>query len=106
MGVNLAASYAIGGAPTRGRVSALVLPLLGFLVCFYLWLSCAAKWRVSAVAGAGLIYGALKTRWSSAGTSCRSTCRRSRRRENGDTHLFRVSPKVGKDECPHFLSYR
>jgi hypothetical protein len=46
------------------RPQDLVLPLLGFLICFYLWLS--LRWPAK-VAGtvwlaAGVIYGAIQTR--------------------------------------------
>jgi hypothetical protein len=63
MGVNLAAFNHLR-ARTEERRWGLVLPLLGFLVCFYLWLSLRlpAKLAGGAWLGAGLVYGAVKTR--------------------------------------------
>lgn len=64
MGVNLAALVRYWWRADTRRVGALVLPLLGFLVCFYLWLSLRWPAKVAGALwlGAGLIYGALKTR--------------------------------------------
>ena len=64
MGVNLAvfAHYWWGGRDRNW--STLVLPLLGFLICAYLFYS--LRWQAKAVGGvwlaAGVIYGAIRTR--------------------------------------------
>jgi putrescine importer len=46
------------------RVSNFILPILGFLVCLYLWLS--LRWPAKVAGGvwlaAGVLYGAIKTR--------------------------------------------
>lgn len=64
MGVNLAAftRYWVRGA--RRNAADLVLPLLGFLICLYLWLSLRwpAKLAGGIWLGAGVLYGAIKTR--------------------------------------------
>jgi amino acid transporter len=65
MGVNLAACRrALLGRDGRRRALDVVLPLLGFLVCLYLWLS--LRWPAKLAGGAwlaaGLIYGAVRTR--------------------------------------------
>jgi putrescine importer len=52
------------GHDGRRRALDVVLPLLGFLVCLYLWLS--LRWPAKLAGGAwlaaGLIYGAVRTR--------------------------------------------
>jgi amino acid transporter len=64
MGVNLAAftHYFVRGAERRWHH--LVLPLLGFLICLYLWIS--LRWQAKLAGGAwlllGVLYGAWKTR--------------------------------------------
>ncbi len=64
MGVNLAAFVRYGVRAEDRRPSNLVLPLLGFLICFYLWLS--LRWPAKVAGGlwlgAGVLYGAIKTR--------------------------------------------
>jgi putrescine importer len=64
MGVNLAAftHYWVRGADRRW--SHLVLPLLGFAICLYLWLSLRTPAQVAGGLwlGAGLCYGAIKTK--------------------------------------------
>ena len=64
MGVNLAAFTRYWLRAERRTISGFVLPLLGFVVCFYLWWS--LRWPAKVAGGlwlgAGLIYGALKTR--------------------------------------------
>jgi putrescine importer len=63
MGVNLAAFTRYWIRNEDRRVSDFILPLLGFLVCFYLWLSLRwpAKLAGGLWLGAGVLYGALKT---------------------------------------------
>lgn len=64
MGVNLAAFTHYWARAERRRWSDFVLPLLGFLVCLYLWLS--LRWPAKVAGGvwlgAGVLYGAIKTR--------------------------------------------
>jgi putrescine importer len=66
MGVNLAAfvHYWVRGDKAERGFSDLVLPLLGFLICLYIWWS--LNWQAKLFGGlwlaAGLIYGAIKTR--------------------------------------------
>lgn len=64
MGVNLAAftHYWVRGADRRW--SHLVLPLLGFAICLYLWLSLRTPAQVAGGVwlGAGVCYGAIKTK--------------------------------------------
>lgn len=64
MGVNLAALTRYWARAERRRPSDLVLPLLGFLICLYLWLSLRwpAKLAGGLWLGAGVLYGAIKTR--------------------------------------------
>jgi putrescine importer len=65
MGVNLAAftHYGVRGKDER-RWHHFVLPLLGFLICFYLWWS--LRWPAKLAGGAwllaGVLYGAWRTR--------------------------------------------
>ena len=65
MGVNLAAftHYWVRGRDQR-RWHHFVLPLLGFLICFYLWWS--LRWPAKVAGGAwllaGVLYGAWRTR--------------------------------------------
>jgi len=64
MGVNLAAFVRYWVRDEDRRVTNFVLPLLGFLVCLYLWLS--LRWPAKVAGGAwlaaGVIYGAIRTR--------------------------------------------
>jgi putrescine importer len=64
MGVNLAAFTRYWLRGERRSVGNFVLPLLGFAVCLYLWLS--LRWPARLAGGlwlaAGMIYGALRTR--------------------------------------------
>jgi amino acid transporter len=64
MGVNLAAFVRYWVRSQDRRVMNFVLPLTGFLVCLYLWLS--LRWPARLAGGlwlaAGVIYGAIKTR--------------------------------------------
>jgi amino acid transporter len=65
MGVNLAAfKHAWAGRGRGGHASALVLPLLGFAICLYLWssLRLPAQLAGGAWLAAGLLYGAWRTR--------------------------------------------
>jgi putrescine importer len=64
MGVNLAAFWHYWLRAERRTLSALVFPLAGFLICFYLWFSLRlpAKLAGGAWLAAGLIYGAIQTR--------------------------------------------
>jgi putrescine importer len=64
MGVNLAAFVRYWVRADDRSVAKFVLPLLGFLVCLYLWLSLRwpAKLAGGLWLGAGIIYGAIKTR--------------------------------------------
>jgi putrescine importer len=66
MGVNLAAftRYWVRGDKAQRGVGDFVLPLLGFVICLYIWLN--LRWQAKLVGGlwlgAGLLYGAIKTR--------------------------------------------
>jgi amino acid transporter len=64
MGVNVAAFTRYWVRSDERRVANFVLPLLGFLVCLYLWLS--LRWPAKVAGGiwlgAGVLYGAIKTR--------------------------------------------
>jgi putrescine importer len=64
MGVNLAAFTHYWIRAGRKRPIDFVLPLLGFLICLYLWLSLRqpAKLAGGLWLGAGVLYGAIKTR--------------------------------------------
>jgi putrescine importer len=64
MGVNLAAFTRYWVRGEQKRILDFVLPLLGFLICLYLWMSLRlpAKLAGGAWLAAGLIYGAVKTR--------------------------------------------
>jgi amino acid transporter len=64
MGVNLAAFTHHWRRAEPRRPLDLVLPLLGFLICLYLWLSLRwpAKLAGGLWLGAGVLYGAIKTR--------------------------------------------
>jgi putrescine importer len=64
MGVNLAAFRRYWVRAEQRRLSDLVLPLLGFLICLYLWVSLRwpAKLAGGVWLGAGVVYGAIKTR--------------------------------------------
>jgi putrescine importer len=64
MGVNLAAFTRSWVRSDQRRLSNFVLPLLGFLVCLYLWLSLRspAKLAGGLWLAAGVCYGAIKTR--------------------------------------------
>jgi putrescine importer len=64
MGVNLAAFTHYWVRAEHKRPQDFVLPLLGFLICLYLWLS--LRWPAKVAGGvwlgAGVLYGAIKTR--------------------------------------------
>jgi putrescine importer len=66
MGVNLASftRYWVRADKAKRGVGDFVLPLLGFLICLYIWLN--LRWQAKLVGGlwlgAGLLYGAIKTR--------------------------------------------
>jgi len=64
MGVNLAAFVRYWVRDDERRVTNFILPLVGFLVCLYLWLS--LRWPAKVAGGAwlaaGVIYGAIRTR--------------------------------------------
>jgi putrescine importer len=64
MGVNLAAFVRYWVRSDERRIANFILPILGFLVCLYLWLS--LRWPAKVAGGvwlaAGVIYGAIKTR--------------------------------------------
>jgi len=64
MGVNLAAFSRYWVKAEKRRVTDFVLPLLGFAICGYLWLS--LRWPAKLAGGAwlaaGVLYGAWKTR--------------------------------------------
>src|SRR5205823_301396 len=64
MGVNLAAFARYWVRAERRRPIDFALPMLGFLICLYLWLSLRwpAKVAGGAWLGAGVLYGAIKTR--------------------------------------------
>ena len=81
MGVNAAAFVRYFLRAPEKRAMNLVSPLLGFGICFFIWLNLS---RPAKIAGSvwilvGIIYGAIKTRgfkpiW------CNSTCRRRKPR--------------------------
>jgi putrescine importer len=64
MGVNLAAFTRYWVRGSDRRVTDFVLPLLGFSVCFYLWIS--LRWPAKVAGGlwlgAGVLYGLIRTR--------------------------------------------
>jgi putrescine importer len=64
MGVNLAALMRYGVRSDDRRITNFLLPILGFLVCLYLFLS--LRWPAKIAGGvwlaAGVLYGAIKTR--------------------------------------------
>ena len=64
MGVNLAAFVRYWVRDDRRRLANFILPMLGFLVCLYLWMS--LRWPAKVAGGlwlaAGVLYGAIKTR--------------------------------------------
>jgi putrescine importer len=64
MGVNLAAFTHYWVRSDRRRFQDFALPMLGFLICLYLWLS--LRWPAKVAGGlwlgAGVLYGAIKTR--------------------------------------------
>jgi putrescine importer len=64
MGVNLAAFMRYWVRSDDRRITNFLLPMLGFLVCLYLWLS--LRWPAKIAGGiwlaAGVLYGAIKTR--------------------------------------------
>jgi putrescine importer len=66
MGVNLAAffHYWVRGDKATRKWTDFVLPLLGFLICLYIWWS--LRWQAKLFGGlwllAGILYGAIKTR--------------------------------------------
>jgi putrescine importer len=64
MGVNLAAFVRYWVRSDERRIANFILPILGFLVCLYLWLS--LRWPAKVAGGvwlaAGVLYGAIKTR--------------------------------------------
>ena len=63
MGVNLAAFTRYWVRAERKRPLDFVLPLLGFLICLYLWLSLRTPAKIAGGLwlGAGVLYGAIKT---------------------------------------------
>ena len=64
MGVNLAAFSHYWARARERKWTDFVLPLLGFLICFYLWWSLRwpAKLAGGLWLGAGVVYGAIRTR--------------------------------------------
>jgi putrescine importer len=64
MGVNLAAFVRYWVRSDDRRLMNAVLPLSGFFVCLYLWLSLRSPAQVAGGAwlAAGVIYGAIRTR--------------------------------------------
>src|SRR5262249_34986696 len=64
MGVNLASLAHYGVRAERKGILDFVLPALGFLVCLYLWLSLRTPAKIAGGIwlGAGLLYGAIRTR--------------------------------------------
>jgi len=64
MGVNLAAFVRYWVRSDDRRITNFIWPLLGFLVCFYLWFS--LRWPAKLAGGAwllvGVLYGAIRTR--------------------------------------------
>jgi amino acid transporter len=63
MGVNVAAFVRYWVRTDERRVGNFVLPLLGFVICFYLWWSLRTPAKVAGGAwlAAGVLYGAIKT---------------------------------------------
>jgi putrescine importer len=64
MGVNLAAFTRYWVRAGKKTIGNFVFPLLGFLFCFYLWFSLRPQAKIAGAIwlGAGLIYGAIRTR--------------------------------------------
>ncbi len=63
MGVNASAFVRYFLRAEHKRPGALILPLLGFAVCLYLWVSLGTKARIAGLVwlGAGVLYGAWRT---------------------------------------------
>jgi putrescine importer len=64
MGVNLAAFLRYGVRSDQRRIMNFILPLAGFFVCLYLWLSLRSPARLAGGIwlAAGVLYGAIQTR--------------------------------------------
>ena len=64
MGVNLAALTRYGVRAGDRRWHDIVLPLAGFIFCFYLWFSLRWPAKVAGAIwlGAGVLYGAIQSR--------------------------------------------
>jgi hypothetical protein len=64
MGVNLAAFHHYYLRDSPKRMTHLFPPLLGFAVCFLLWINLSTPAKVAGAAwlAAGLIFGAIKTK--------------------------------------------
>jgi putrescine importer len=64
MGVNAAAFTHYFLRQQEKKVSNFITPILGFLVCFVLWLSLSAPAKIAGVVwmSAGIAYGAYRTR--------------------------------------------
>ena len=66
MGVNLAAfvRYGVRGDGGSRRLGDILIPLGGFIFCFYLWWSLRTPAKVAGTAwlAVGLLYGAIRSR--------------------------------------------
>jgi amino acid transporter len=65
MGVNLSALVRYYFREKQKSLSYLVPPVIGFLICLYIWLSLGTKAKIIGVVwlATGFLYGAWKTRW-------------------------------------------
>jgi amino acid transporter len=65
MGVNASAFVRYFLRSDRKKISPFVLPILGFIICFYLWLSLDIKAKIVGICwlGSGVLYGAWRTNW-------------------------------------------
>jgi hypothetical protein len=64
MGVNLASFLHHGWRAREKKVVNLVPPLLGFLICFYIWMSLRTPAKLAGFVwlATGIVYGAWKTK--------------------------------------------
>jgi amino acid transporter len=65
MGVNVSSFVHYYLRAERKKFTYFIVPVLGFLICFYLWLSLATNAKIVGLCwlAAGVLYGAYKTSW-------------------------------------------